>query len=211
MKRFTDTDLWQKPWFMQLTPLEKMAWYFVKDHCDSVGVWTPNYPLAEFMIGSQLDWEKFRDKCNGNIEVLDNGKWWLMDFCFFQYGVLTSSCKPHTKYISELKKHGLFERVSKGYTKGINTQQEKEEEEEQEKEQDKKRKYGEFVFLTDGEFGKLVERYGESRTRLMITKLDNYKGSSGKKYKSDYRAILSWVVEKVEPLATPGTSKDLGV
>ena len=26
----------------------------------------------------------------------------------------------------------------------------------------------------------------------------NYKGSSGKKYKSDYRAILTWVIDKVK-------------
>lgn len=41
--------------------------------------------------------------------------------------------------------------------------------------------------------------------------LDNYKGSTGKKYKSDYRAILSWVVDKYKekhnkaaPGAPPG-------
>lgn len=28
-------------------------------------------------------------------------------------------------------------------------------------------------------------------------KFDNYKGSKGKTYKSDYRAILSWVADKV--------------
>ena len=32
----------------------------------------------------------------------------------------------------------------------------------------------------------------------MITVLDNYKGQSGKTYKSDYRAILNWVVERVQ-------------
>ena len=36
--------------------------------------------------------------------------------------------------------------------------------------------------------------YGVTGTRRMIELLDHYKGSSGKKYQSDYRAILSWVV-----------------
>jgi hypothetical protein len=30
----------------------------------------------------------------------------------------------------------------------------------------------------------------------MIEILDNYKGSKGRMYKDDYRAILSWVVNK---------------
>ena len=30
----------------------------------------------------------------------------------------------------------------------------------------------------------------------MIEILNNYKGSKGKKYKSDYMAILNWVVER---------------
>ena len=34
--------------------------------------------------------------------------------------------------------------------------------------------------------------------KLLTIHLDNYKGSSGKTYKSDYRAILSWVIEKIK-------------
>lgn len=57
--------------------------------------------------------------------------------------------------------------------------------------------YAEFVSLTEKEFNSLVEKFGESPTRKMIDVLDNYKGANGKKYKSDYRAILNWVAEKV--------------
>lgn len=57
--------------------------------------------------------------------------------------------------------------------------------------------YAEFVTLTDEEYQKLVERFGEENTLRMIDVLDNYKGATGKKYKSDYRAILGWVSEKV--------------
>ncbi len=54
--------------------------------------------------------------------------------------------------------------------------------------------YGEFVRLTPTEHEKLLVAYGAAGTRRMIELLDHYKGSSGKKYQSDYRAILSWVV-----------------
>lgn len=60
----------------------------------------------------------------------------------------------------------------------------------------KKYKYGEFVSLTREEYAKLCNEHGEDGTKRMIEILDNYKGSSGKKYKSDYRTILNWVVER---------------
>jgi hypothetical protein len=62
---------------------------------------------------------------------------------------------------------------------------------------EKKNIYAEFVSMTETEYTKLVDEYGEINTRKMITTLDNYKGSNNKKYASDYRAILNWVVDKV--------------
>ena len=62
----------------------------------------------------------------------------------------------------------------------------------------KKKKYAEFVFLSQDEYLKLIVKHGEFWTKKMIQVLDNYKGAKGKKYKSDYRAILSWVEEKVK-------------
>lgn len=57
--------------------------------------------------------------------------------------------------------------------------------------------YAEFVSMTNTEHSKLIEKHGEALTNKTVEVLDNYKGSSGKKYTSDYRAILSWVVERV--------------
>lgn len=57
-------------------------------------------------------------------------------------------------------------------------------------------KYAEFVSMTEREYQTLVDAHGESATKTMIEILDNYKGSKGKTYKSDYRAILSWVVDR---------------
>ena len=58
-------------------------------------------------------------------------------------------------------------------------------------------KMAEFVSMAQDELDKLVDKYGKDFTDKCIEVLDNYKGSSGKKYKSDYRAILTWVVGKV--------------
>jgi hypothetical protein len=55
--------------------------------------------------------------------------------------------------------------------------------------------FADDVFLTQKEHDTLVAKYGEEAVKWMITKLDNSKGAKGYKYKSDYRAILTWVVD----------------
>lgn len=60
----------------------------------------------------------------------------------------------------------------------------------------KKYKYAEFVTLTRDEYAKLCAEYSQEGAKRMIEILDNYKGSKGKKYSSDYRAILNWVVNR---------------
>lgn len=65
-------------------------------------------------------------------------------------------------------------------------------------------KYAEFVSMTEEEYQKLIQAYGEEKTKRMIQILDNYKGANGKKYKSDYRAILNWVVDRVEKEGVKG-------
>lgn len=73
-----------------------------------------------------------------------------------------------------------------------------------------KKHYAEFVTMTEDEYEKLVKAHGEEKTKLFIQCLDNYKGSSGKTYASDYRAILNWVIDRVnEDIAKKG-GKDRG-
>lgn len=66
------------------------------------------------------------------------------------------------------------------------------------KKKEEKIHFAEFVSMTNAEYEKLVSTYGKEFADQCITALDNYKGSSGKTYKSDYRAILSWVIEKIK-------------
>ena len=65
------------------------------------------------------------------------------------------------------------------------------------KDKDKKRSFAEYVTLTLKEYRKLKKDYGKDGVKKIIQKLDNSKASKGYKYKSDYRAILNWVVEAV--------------
>jgi len=61
-----------------------------------------------------------------------------------------------------------------------------------------KTQYAEFVSMTNDEHTSLVSKYGEKGTARCIEILDNYKGANGRKYTSDYRAILNWVVKRLD-------------
>lgn len=66
------------------------------------------------------------------------------------------------------------------------------------KKEEEKIHFADFVIMTNVEHEKLVSTYGTEFTDQCIEILDNYKGSKGKEYKSDYRAILSWVVDEAK-------------
>lgn len=55
--------------------------------------------------------------------------------------------------------------------------------------------YAENVRMTEEEHGKLMEEFGAEAAAWMIDRLNAFKGSKGKTYKSDYLAIRSWVVD----------------
>lgn len=202
-KRFRDKEIWQKPWYRKLSSKERDAWNYICDWCDSVGVWTPDGETLEYFCGEGTGWDGLPGKCNGNIAILSNGKWWIVDFCDFQYGELSADCKPHAAYISMLKRHGVWDLYRekqadiKGYPKGMDTLQEKEKEKDKEKEKEKsevKHKFGEYgrVLLTDSERERLVEQFGKGGAERWIKELDEGKERKGYAYKSDYLAIRQW-------------------
>ena len=75
------------------------------------------------------------------------------------------------------------------------------------KEKEPKIHFAEFVTMTNAEYNKLVSTYSKEFADQCIEVLDNYKGSSGKKYKSDYRAILAWVIDEVKKRKKQTTTK----
>jgi len=110
-KRLVDTTIWTKAWFRALDPEEKCAWKYLTDQCDNVGVWSVDTELADTFIGKRIDWKKFPEKCNNNIFVMSDTKWWLVDFCSFQHPDLdpNSKSKPILSYIRDLKRHGIWD------------------------------------------------------------------------------------------------------
>jgi len=68
------------------------------------------------------------------------------------------------------------------------------------KEENIKKKYLEFVLLSDEEYWKLLNIFWKERLDKEIQKLNNYIGSSWKKYKSHYFTIRQWNQEFIQEL-----------
>lgn len=134
MKRFTETAKWIDPWFHRLSPGNKLLWHYLCDNCDAAGVIDLDLDIAAFHIGvekDKLDVSKFGDR----IERLECGKYWLTKFVKFQYGRLSEQCKAHGPALNLLKQHGLDDRLSIPFPKGM--ERDKVQDKEKEKVQDK--------------------------------------------------------------------------
>ena len=55
-----------------------------------------------------------------------------------------------------------------------------------------KKRYMNFVLLSDKEYAELVTRFGEKLTKQKKAALNDYIGSKGTRYKSHYHTILKW-------------------
>ena len=141
-KRFTDTDKWTKQWFGDLSIRNKVLWLYCCDACNAAGIADFSSKFFSVAVGFPVKKETLDKAFGDRIVWLESSKFFIPSFIEFQYGQLTEACKPHKPIIKELEKLELLVmengkgtvRVLKGYSKGINTLEEKEKEQEQEKE-----------------------------------------------------------------------------
>ena len=109
-KRFTDTGLWQKEWFLKYTMKQKLLLRFLYDNCDNAGVYDPNYSLLRVYIGEEVT-ESDIISLNTNkekVRKLPNGKFYLMQFIKFQQGnFLNPKNNAHKQIIQLLKENGI--------------------------------------------------------------------------------------------------------
>lgn len=54
------------------------------------------------------------------------------------------------------------------------------------------------LFFTQEEYDKLTGKFNNKEMDLILKKLSNYKHATNKTYKSDYKAIYTWVISAVE-------------
>jgi len=196
-KRFVETEIWHNEDFFEATSEQKLLALYLVTNCNYIGIFKKPMRLISMEIGFTVTKEMI---LNNPIKVEEiNGKFWLSSFCDFQYGNLKETCKPHKRYIEELKKEGIFERVCKGYEKGINTLEEKEKEKDigirkkNKTKKETKKKHGEYlnVLLSESDYQKLVEEFPNDHADK-IERLSSYMASTGKSYKNHLATIRNW-------------------
>ena len=67
-----------------------------------------------------------------------------------------------------------------------------------------KKKFLEFVYLTNQEETKLIAQFGVAGAKERIENLNSYLGSKGDKYKSHYHTILNWERMNKKPQTSKG-------
>jgi hypothetical protein len=88
-KRFTDIKIWEDDWFFELSAEYKLFWFYLKDNCDHAGLWRPGKRAFAAVSDTDVDLDKALEYFNMDKErvvVVDNGRWFLVDFFSFQYG-----------------------------------------------------------------------------------------------------------------------------
>ena len=107
VKRFTETTLWNEDWFIAMPRDYQFFWIFLKDDCDHAGIWRPNLARFNKLYDFKVEYKKALKYFNVNkerINVLKNGRWFIIGFIPFQYGMtLNSNSRVHKSILSLLK------------------------------------------------------------------------------------------------------------
>lgn len=220
--RQIQTTFWQDAFVLSLTPEEKYFYIYLMTNSKTKQCGIYELPLQIAQIETGYNRETVIKLIQKFIEF---GKvafdWETSEIALKNWMKYNPDNNPKIakcvkKELGQVKNERLIEFI--GYPiQGVSQQEQEEEqkeEEEQEQKEDDKVKFADSVYLSNDEYSKLVEKLTEPRAKKAIEILDNYKGSSGKKYKSDYKAILNWVInelEKREKMTNGTASRTAGI
>jgi len=198
-KRFTDTSIWDKEWFMELSPKLKCLVRYLFDNCDQAGVWSPNWKLASLHIGEKVSSHDLKEIPADQWEWF-NDKIFLPDFIKFQSGTLSKNCAPHKPIFVLIEKHGLQERVFNRVSERVsNNLQEKEKVKEEEIEKEKVKE--------EGTFGKYENLLVPEMSAIFVKANPNYPANKIKDSQSLF-SIAKFLAETGKLNGSPDLHKD---
>ena len=79
-KRFTDTEKWDREWFIELSSDLKIFWMFLLDKCDHAGIWKVNKHLVKTYTGINFNSKKILNAFNNKIIPLSDTRWFVPKF-----------------------------------------------------------------------------------------------------------------------------------
>ena len=133
-KRFTDTEIWKRQrWFRKLSPIYKLAFFYIKDQCDHAGVWQidcsdlmddlgiTEFNLRDFVAAINEEYDKFTGEkiVKERVKLIGN-KLLITSFVQYQYEGKEKKLSQLSHVVNSallvLEGHGfLDEQVDRGY------------------------------------------------------------------------------------------------
>lgn len=116
VKRLSDSEIWNKDWFLDLTDKQKLLVKFLFDNCDCAGIYEISKRVLRVCFQEEVTREDF--EAIKQVKFLNETTIFIEDFIRFQYKVEISELNPkftvHKGVIAKLNKYGIFETLSKG-------------------------------------------------------------------------------------------------
>lgn len=150
----------------------------------------------------------------GLLECSENGEQYFLTYLPNLIGSETAStqrsrdCRKRKKEQEVLQCNADATQVQRHCNAEIEKRREEIEKENRREERHKHGEYG-HVMLTDKQYQKLVEDYGEDATKQAIRKVDEYCQQYGKSYKDYNLTLRKWGFDGIKTQNTSRTSNDL--
>lgn len=115
-KRFTDTDKWDDDWFLDLPPVMKCAWEYLRDNCDGgTGFMKVSFRKISGLIKGEVSREDFDRYFGDRIHWISAERIWIPGFLKAQFKKLSHTNKAHLnmarRVVAELQGQELSERA----------------------------------------------------------------------------------------------------
>lgn len=109
-KRMSDTEIWTKDWYLDLSIKQKLLVKFLFDNCDCAGIYEISYRTLRNCFNEEIKKEDFEGI--KQIKFISDNKIFIEDFIQFQYGIsidqLNEKNNVHKGIIKSLSKNGIF-------------------------------------------------------------------------------------------------------
>lgn len=121
-KRFCDTEIWTKDWFIDLDLKHKLLTKFLFDNCDCAGIYKISWKLLSFLFEEKITLDDFKQI--KQVKVIDENTVFVEDFVLFQQSIsslndLNPNNKAHLGIIRRLKEIMPLLSPNQGAIKGL--------------------------------------------------------------------------------------------
>lgn len=143
-KRFIDTEIFKKKWIRDLPTEYKLLYIYILTDCNHWGVWEVDLEVAAIRLRCpeiQNAGQKILEKFGPQIDAYREDRWWIVEFCDFQYGPLKETNRMHLSVIEGLKKENLYKKyvgASKPLISPLQGVKDKEQYKDKDKDKDKR-------------------------------------------------------------------------